>query len=353
MLVRPSSPVSTVQRWWRGPADPVLRTVRVLVLVLWPTVCVWVLPGQQRPGSGIWFAWALVVVYSVGAVLVLRAGATSDRTLPVALVLFAVAAALGAMAGEERRMALLVPLFLGVLCAIAALRFSRRATWAQVAVSSVSGLVCVAWAAFDVVTFLVTAVAVVAGIAAPAVAVLRLRAQLDAAHAREHRLARTDPLTGTLNRRGLFEAASELLQPGVQVDVVTLDLDGFKQLNDTFGHAVGDEALRAVADRLVAMGGLLAPEPVLVARLGGEEFLVLTRTGLPDLAQLAETVRVAAASSSATGWATSASVGAVRRTAPERPEDRQAWLLRQIDAADALMYRAKRSGGDRVLAEVG
>ena len=330
-----------------------LRTVRVLVLVLWPTVCVWVLPGQHRPGSGLVLAWALIAVYSLGAVLLLGAGSRAQRVLPLCLPLFAVAAALGAMTGPVRETALLVPLFLGVLCAIAAMRFSRRATWAQVAVCSASGLVCVAWAASDTVTFLVTAVAVVAGIAAPAVAVLRLRSQLDEAHAREHRLARIDPLTGTLNRRGLFEAAGALLRPGEQVDVVTLDLDGFKALNDGFGHAVGDDALKAVAAGLSALEGGPLAGPVLVSRLGGEEFLVLAPAGGRPLAAVAEAARAAAAVASPAGWTTSASVGAVRRPAPERPEDRQAWLLRQVDAADALMYRAKRSGGDRVLAEVG
>lgn len=331
-----------------------MRTVRLLVLVLWPTVCVWVLPGQHRPGSGLVLAWALVVVYSSAAVLLLLSGSRVQRVLPVCLSLFAVAAALGAMAGPQREMALLVPLFLGVLSVIAAMQFSRRATWFQVGVSSAAGMVCVAWAAADLVQVLVTSVAVVAGMTAPAVAILRLRSQLDAARDREHRLARTDPLTGALNRRGLFEAATQLLDTGVPVDVVTLDLDDFKQLNDTHGHAAGDEALRGVATALRALEpGGVCPAPVLVARLGGEEFLVLAAAGARALPDVAEAVRAASAIRSAAGWSTSASVGAVRRLPPVQPEERTGWLLRQIDVADELMYRAKRSGGDRVLAEHG
>ncbi|MGJ7442240.1 diguanylate cyclase domain-containing protein [Aquipuribacter sp. MA13-6] len=329
-----------------------LRTVRVLVLVLWPTVWVWTLPGQHRPGSGLVLAWLLVGVYSASAVLLLGSGQRMAKVLPVCIPLFTLAAAIGAMTGPDRHIALLVPLFLGVLCVIAAMQFSPRATWAQAGVASVAAMVCVWWAAPDPVQVAVTSVAVLAGIAAPPWAILRLRSQLDAAHAREHRLARTDPLTGALNRRGLFEAAASVLEAAPEVDVVTLDLDGFKRLNDTHGHAVGDEALRAVAASLRALeDSWTAPGPLLVARLGGEEFLVLAPAAAHPVDELAEAVRAAAAVPVSGGERTSASVGAIRRRPPAEPEERTAWLLRQIDVTDELMYRAKRSGGDRVLAE--
>ncbi len=350
-MVSDQSVVPAPRPWWRGSVDPVLRSVQVLVLVLWPTVAVWTLPGLHRPGAGEVFVWALVAVYTAGAVPVLLAGRRTDQVLPWCLPLFAVAAALGTMASPRREMGLLVPLFLGVLCGVAAMRSGRRATWVQVCVASVSGLVCVAWAGLDLMTFLVTCVAVVAAMATPAAAILRLRSQLDAARAREHRLARTDPLTDVLNRRGLFEAAGDLLGGEGAVDVITLDLDDFKRLNDVHGHAVGDVALRAVA---VGLSGLeqrgQTPPGTLVARLGGEEFLVLAPAGARPLAGVAEAVRAAAVASSGDGWRTSASVGAVRGVPPGPPEDRQAWLLRRVDEADELMYRAKRSGGDQVLA---
>jgi diguanylate cyclase (GGDEF)-like protein len=328
----------------------VLRTVRLLVLVLWPTVWVWVFPGQHRPGDGLVLAWLLVVVYSAAALLLLLAGPRTHQVLPACLPLFAVAAVIGAMAGPAREMALLVPLFLGVLGVIAAMRLSVRATWWQVGVASVAGVVCVWWAAQDTTQVVVTSVAVVAGIATPSWAVLRLRAQLDAARVREHRLARTDPLTGALNRRGLFEAAAALLERPVEVDVVTLDLDDFKQLNDTYGHAAGDDALRAVAEALHEVAASHDPpgtDPLLVARLGGEEFLVLAPAAGSGPGALAEAVRAAGAVVTAAGVRTSASVGAVRGTPPAEPEERTGWLMRQIDRADELMYAAKRSGGDR------
>jgi diguanylate cyclase len=87
-------------------------------------------------------------------------------------------------------------------------------------------------------------------------------------------LAHTDPLTGLANRRALDERIAQLLQPSVEAPsfkLVLLDLDGFKPVNDRFGHAFGDKLLRSVADRLrdmIGSGGL-------VARQGGDEFAVL------------------------------------------------------------------------------
>jgi len=87
-------------------------------------------------------------------------------------------------------------------------------------------------------------------------------------------LAHTDPLTGLANRRALDERIADLLRKGPDAPgfkVALLDLDGFKPVNDRYGHAFGDKLLCAVADRLrecVGDGGL-------VARQGGDEFAVL------------------------------------------------------------------------------
>ena len=90
-----------------------------------------------------------------------------------------------------------------------------------------------------------------------------------------HSLAFTDPLTGVANRRSLttsISAALELVGPTNIVAVYMMDLDGFKQVNDKFGHDVGDELLVAVATRLKSN---LRNSDV-VARLGGDEFLVMS-----------------------------------------------------------------------------
>jgi diguanylate cyclase (GGDEF)-like protein len=93
--------------------------------------------------------------------------------------------------------------------------------------------------------------------------------------------ARTDSLTGALNRRAFADAAAREISRAVRsatpLALIVLDLDHFKQLNDTHGHAAGDEALRALVMLLTAE----VRTQDLVARSGGEEFFVL----LPDTSQ--------------------------------------------------------------------
>ncbi|WP_119157161.1 diguanylate cyclase [Caldimonas tepidiphila] len=101
-----------------------------------------------------------------------------------------------------------------------------------------------------------------------------------------HSLAHTDALTGLPNRRGLDAALAAALPgctPGHLLALYMLDLDGFKQVNDTHGHEVGDELLLAVAQRLQAQ--LRASD--VVARLGGDEFVVMAE-GLPGERQARE-----------------------------------------------------------------
>ena len=80
----------------------------------------------------------------------------------------------------------------------------------------------------------------------------------------------TDVLTGLGNRLGMQRRLAELRESGRPFSLFYVDLDGFKLVNDTFGHAVGDELLAQVADRLVALAG----EAPMVARIGGDEFVV-------------------------------------------------------------------------------
>jgi diguanylate cyclase len=84
-------------------------------------------------------------------------------------------------------------------------------------------------------------------------------------------LARTDPLTGLGNRRALHDDAEPLLLRGQGLGLLLLDLDGFKDVNDTLGHAAGDEVLVQVSHVLSATLG----ERGTITRLGGDEFAVL------------------------------------------------------------------------------
>jgi diguanylate cyclase (GGDEF)-like protein len=84
-------------------------------------------------------------------------------------------------------------------------------------------------------------------------------------------LAERDPLTSLTNRRGFEAALNALCQVNTAFAILYIDLDGFKPVNDRFGHASGDELLRQVADRLVAV----VRTKDVVARLGGDEFAIL------------------------------------------------------------------------------
>ena len=91
-------------------------------------------------------------------------------------------------------------------------------------------------------------------------------------------MVRTDALTGILNRAGLFHAVSELLEKGVMFELHYLDLNHFKQINDTFGHSMGDQALIVFCRRL---GRRMAKHHTL-ARISGDEFALLSVSPFTD-----------------------------------------------------------------------
>lgn len=97
-------------------------------------------------------------------------------------------------------------------------------------------------------------------------------------------LARSDVLTGLLNRRAFVELAERRLSSGENHMLVMADIDHFKRINDSMGHAAGDMALQHAAKLLLGM----APENAIVARIGGEEFaILLPHAAAEDAAMLA------------------------------------------------------------------
>lgn len=159
--------------------------------------------------------------------------------------------------------------------------------------------------------------------------------------------ASTDPLTGLPNRR-YFDEFSALLagrrRAGDAVAVLMIDIDKFKGLNDTYGHPVGDQVLRSVADAITAA----VRDQDVPARIGGEEFAVLLRNPGPDVAlEVGERVRQAVRDLNLTPMGVpgvSVSVGVANALTPEEPIDAL------VERADRALLRAKRAGRDRVIA---
>jgi diguanylate cyclase (GGDEF)-like protein len=183
------------------------------------------------------------------------------------------------------------------------------------------------------------AVAVVGGSVAVLAAV---KARLEGERSAMRRWALTDPLTGAFNRRGLSERIDyEVTRHARQrhrFAVVMIDLDGFKAVNDRFGHHAGDELLRDVA---AALREAVRDQDT-VARLGGDEFCVLApETDRAGGAHLADRVREAVRRVT-TGLDTlSASVGVALY-----PDDGTTPLA-VLDAADAGQIAAKRASTGR------
>jgi len=174
-----------------------------------------------------------------------------------------------------------------------------------------------------------------------------LRDELRARNAQLERLASTDALTGLYNRRFLDTQARTLGSRSRRHDsalaALLIDIDGFKAINDSHGHAAGDAVLDAVGDRLRSR--LRAED--LVGRWGGEEFLVLAPdTGAGGAAALAEDLRaavgVAAVEVEGVRVAVTVSVGWATWSGPD--DDAEALLRR----ADAGLYAAKAAGRDAV-----
>ena len=156
------------------------------------------------------------------------------------------------------------------------------------------------------------------------------------------RAANTDALTGLLNRRALFERYGEEAV-GVHRAAIAFDLDSFKSVNDRYGHAAGDRVLKAFANVLCDVCGATA----CVARLGGEEFVVVLDRTLPDRAQsVAERVRAdfAAKLIPAGRRSISCTVSAGIAFGNERCTSFDSLLSN----ADKALYNSKRNGRNRV-----
>ncbi|WP_246397980.1 GGDEF domain-containing protein [Mycobacterium vicinigordonae] len=156
-----------------------------------------------------------------------------------------------------------------------------------------------------------------------------------------------DSLTGLHNRRSFYDSVCQLIalaqrRTGMHLTVAVIDLDNFKHLNDTRGHAVGDEALVAVA---AAFEQVCRPTAV-IARVGGEEFVIADADTMSNPTERAERLRLAVA---ALPFGITASIGTTGVPLGGRRVLRDIELIDDlIRTSDTAMYEAKRAGGNGV-----
>jgi diguanylate cyclase (GGDEF)-like protein len=155
-------------------------------------------------------------------------------------------------------------------------------------------------------------------------------------HERMARTAETDALTTLANRRAFDSAVESIKATGDdrRLAALLIDLDTFKQVNDTHGHAAGDRVLQDVAGMLAGM----VREGDLVARLGGDEFAVLLH-GANSVTANAVAQRMVRAIDTIDNRGVTLSIGVASGTAHD--------ISTLLAAADAAMYVAKRAGGNR------
>lgn len=176
------------------------------------------------------------------------------------------------------------------------------------------------------------------------VRILRLQKRLVDYRNRLERAARTDSLTGLMNRTAFFERLDEELARAnryrLPLVMLVADIDRFKTVNDTWGHPVGDRILKEVADAFSA--SVRAPD--LVGRIGGEEFgFLLTDANLDRGREIAERIRVRAGTVTYKDWPGGVSIGVADWRGDGETADQ---LYKRAD--DALL-EAKRSGRNRVV----
>lgn len=167
------------------------------------------------------------------------------------------------------------------------------------------------------------------------------------AEAQLHQMASHDPLTGLCNRRALTErleqALSRTRRSNSQLALLFIDLDGFKRVNDQYGHGVGDEVLCEVARRLLS----ITRQSDVVARLGGDEFVLLVETEVSTASINMLCDRIVQTFSTPCGFSSGETlVGASIGIALSPPAVGDTVEL--MRNADAAMYEAKRSRKSRI-----
>ena len=153
-----------------------------------------------------------------------------------------------------------------------------------------------------------------------------------------------DPMTNLYNRRYLFEVSQKLIAKEIDFSLILLDIDKFKNINDTYGHDVGDKVIVIFANSLLAN----TREDALVFRIGGEEFLILLHSNIQETLAIAQKIRedvqkitIKLEDEKLLSFTTSGGVTSFQK------EDRV--IEHTIHRADTGLYQAKNSGRNKII----
>lgn len=282
-----------------------------------------------------WFAIAFLVITAANVADLVGFGAVVND---IGNVMFVIAA-----------------VFTVVVCVLAWRRGNRAAGWFLIAWCLLEGFTIAAALRFlavstvdsDALYYYGLPLSMVAASILVALGVAdRLRAQRAALSDAERR-AQTDPLTGVLNRRSLIErldtACVRAKARGLPIALLFIDLDHFKQINDTFGHQAGDACLRAIIEPIHAE----LRQSDVIGRYGGEEFVViLSSADAAAAAPIAQRILERVAGVRVTGFGDPISVTCSIGVASS--DTLGIWGESLLAQADAAVYVAKRSGRNQI-----
>jgi diguanylate cyclase (GGDEF)-like protein len=252
-------------------------------------------------------------------------------------------------------MFVIAALFTVIVCVLAWRRGNRAAGWFLIAWCVLEGFTIAAALRFlstsrvdsDALYYYGLPLSMVAASILVALGVAdRLRAQRAALSDAERR-AQTDPLTGVLNRRSLIErldaACTRAKARGLPIALLFIDLDHFKQINDTFGHPAGDACLRAI---IAPIHAELRQSDV-IGRYGGEEFVViLSSADAAAATPIAQRILERVADVRVSGFGSPISVTCSIGIATS--DTLGIWGEPLLAQADAAVYAAKRSGRNQI-----
>lgn len=314
----------------------------VLTLGAVPMLTMWTPLGPQRPVG--WVISVAVIVCCAAMAAMWLAGWPSRRQSVFFVLLANACIAMACLVYDSPGMALLGCTVFAALAGYVAFFHTSRYLAIVLATAAATSVFCAVELARDggVAIALAKLLIIAVGVLAVPFSVHVLVHLLGDEALKSH----TDPLTGLRNRRGFHRSALDLIRRADReaapfLSLIMLDLDRFKQVNDTRGHATGDRILIAVADRLRQTTRGRA----VIARVGGEEFLVAELTHPEEGRALAERLRQEVASIPF-GATASVGVASILRGSTSQLDSRTV-IDHLVDAADTAMYEAKRAGGNQ------